>query len=158
MVRPMHSSRDVTPLRISAAGDLYTILVSGDETGGAYAVVHAVVPPGSGPPPHVHSRDEEGFYVLSGEVTITADGATTTAGPGTQLNLPVGSVHFFKNETTQPAEMLITVVPSGFEKFLEEFGTILTDPHAGPLPVTHAEIARLMAAAPKYGIEVRVPH
>ena len=144
------------PRRISAAGDLYTVLVSGDETGGKYAVVHASVPPGGGPPPHVHSREEEGFYVLRGEVTVTADGSTIKAGPGAMVNLPVGSVHCFKNETSQPAEMLITVVPSGFEKFLEEFGTLLSDPNAGAIPMSHDEVERLMAAAPKYGIELRI--
>jgi len=156
--RPVHSSLNAPPRRISAVGDIYTVLVSGDETEGKYALLHAIVPPGGGPPPHVHSREEEGFYVLSGEVTVTANGTVTKAGPGAFINLPVGSVHSFKNMTTRPAEMLITVVPSGFEKFLEEFGTVLTDPASGPVPPSDAEIARLLAAAPKYGIEMRVPH
>lgn len=154
----MHSSDQKTARRISATGDLYAVLVSGAETAGAYAVLHATVPPGNGPPPHVHSREDESFYVLKGEVTVTADGTVTRGGPGTLIHLPKGSVHFFKNNTAEAVEMLITVVPSGFEKFMEEFGTILTDPNSGPLPVTDAEIKRLIAAAPKYGIEIRAPH
>ena len=156
--RAVHSSLSTPSRRISAVGDIYTVLVSGDETNGKYALLHAVVPAGGGPPPHVHSREEEGFYVLSGEVTVTANGATTTAGPGAFINLPIGSEHSFKNMTSRPAEMLITVVPSGFEKFLEEYGTVLTDPASGPVPPSDAEIGRLLAAAPKYGIEIRVPH
>ena len=37
-------------------GDLYTILAAGEDTGGAYALIHAVVPPQGGPPPHLHRR------------------------------------------------------------------------------------------------------
>ena len=154
--RAVHSTLATPPRRISAAGDVYAVLVSGDETGGKYAVMHATVPPGGGPPPHVHSREEEGFYVLKGEISVTANGSTIKAGPGALVNLPVGSVHCFKNETTETAEMLITVAPSGFEKFIEEFGTLLSDPNSGPLPVTHAEMERILVAAPKYGIEIKV--
>jgi len=107
--------------------------------------------------PHSHSREEEGFYVLSGELTVRADGQTIRARAGAFVNLPVGSVHSFKNESMAPATMLITVAPSGFEKFLEEFGTVLSDEESGPIPVSPAEIARLLAAAPKYGIEIKHP-
>lgn len=154
--RAVHSSLATPARRIAAAGDVYAVLVSGDETGGKYAVIHATVPSGGGPPPHVHSREEEGFYILKGEVTVTANGKTVKAGPGAFVNLPVGSVHSFKNETAQPAEMLITVAPSGFEKFLEEVGTILTDPNSGAIPMSHADMERLLAIAPKYGMEIKV--
>src|SRR5437763_14005735 len=63
-------------------GDLYTILASGADTGGAYALIHATVPPGGGPPPHVHRREDEAFYVLGGEVAFHADGRDVGAGAG----------------------------------------------------------------------------
>jgi hypothetical protein len=37
-------------------GDGYTVLASGEDTAGAYALIHVEVPPGGGPPPHVHRR------------------------------------------------------------------------------------------------------
>ena len=49
---------------IAVVGDVYRFLATGQETNGKYAMWEAVVPPGGGPPPHVHSREEEGFYVL----------------------------------------------------------------------------------------------
>ena len=54
---------------ISVVGDVYRFLATGAETNGKYALWEAIVPPGGGPPPHVHSREEEGFYILEGEIT-----------------------------------------------------------------------------------------
>ena len=56
---------------VAVVGDVYRFLVTGDETNGKYALWEAIVPPGGGPPPHVHSREEEGFYILAGEITFT---------------------------------------------------------------------------------------
>jgi hypothetical protein len=47
--------------RIGIVGDLYRFLATGDDTDGKYATFEAIVPPGSGPPPHSHSREEESF-------------------------------------------------------------------------------------------------
>jgi quercetin dioxygenase-like cupin family protein len=54
---------------IAVVGDVYRFLVTGDETNGKYAMWEAIVPPGGGPPPHVHSREED-FYILEGEITF----------------------------------------------------------------------------------------
>lgn len=55
---------------IAVVGDVYRFLATGEETNGKYALFEALVGPGGGPPPHVHSREEEGFYVLEGEITF----------------------------------------------------------------------------------------
>ncbi|HLX61892.1 MAG TPA: hypothetical protein VKX17_11470 [Planctomycetota bacterium] len=94
---------------------------------------------------------------LTSELTVRASGQTIQARSGVFVNLPVGSVHAFKYESTAPATMLITVAPSGFEKFLEEFGTVLSDEQLGPIPVSPDKIARLLAAAPEYGNEFKLP-
>jgi hypothetical protein len=49
---------------VAVVGDVYRFLANGVDTDGKYALFEAVVAPGGGPPPHVHSRGEEGFYVL----------------------------------------------------------------------------------------------
>jgi hypothetical protein len=46
---------------IAVVGDVYRFLATADDTNGKYAQWEAVVPPGGRPPPHVHSREEEGF-------------------------------------------------------------------------------------------------
>src|ERR1700676_784665 len=55
---------------IAVVGDVYRFLATAEDTNGKYALWEAIVPPGGGPPPHVHSREEEGFYILEGEVTV----------------------------------------------------------------------------------------
>jgi quercetin dioxygenase-like cupin family protein len=138
-------------------GDRYTILASGEDTGGAFALIRAEVPPGGGPPPHVHRREDEAFYVLDGSLTFQADGRDLPASSGAWVTLPKGSLHTFKNTGTAAARMLILVSPSGLEKFFAEVGQEAAERTAVPPPVTPADIDRLLAVAPRYGIEIRPP-
>lgn len=138
-------------------GDLYSFLAEGEDTGGMYALWEAVVPPGGGPPPHVHAREEEGFYVLEGEITFHAAGQEVKAGPGTFLNLPRGVPHHFKNQSDSPARLLILVAPAGLEKMFFRTGTLVQDRAATPPRISHEEIQRLLAIAPEYGIQILLP-
>src|SRR6186713_3068834 len=83
---------------VAVVGDVYRFLAVGADTNGKYALWEALVPPGGGPPPHVHSREEEGFYVLEGEITFQINGERVVAGAGTFANRPVGPPHSLKNE------------------------------------------------------------
>ena len=67
---------------IAVVGDVYRFLATGEDTNGKYALWEAVVPPGGGPPPHVHSREEEGFYILEGEITVQVGDERLVATPG----------------------------------------------------------------------------
>ena len=142
--------------RIAVVGDVYRFLATGDDTGGKYATFEAVVPPGGGPPPHVHSREEESFLVLEGEITFTVNGERFVATAGAFANMPVGVPHTFKNESDRPARMVVSVVPAGLEKMFFEVGVELAPGEPGG-PPSPAEIERLLAAAPRYGIELRLP-
>ena len=142
---------------IAVVGDVYRFLATGDDTNGKYALWEALVPPGGGPPPHVHSREEEGFYVLEGEITFTVNGERVVAMAGTFANMPVGTPHSFKNESAKPARMLISVAPAGLEKMF--FEVVVPSGSGTPtaLPPTKDEIEKLLATAPSYGIEIRLP-
>jgi quercetin dioxygenase-like cupin family protein len=142
---------------IAVVGDVYRFLASGEDTNGKYALLEAIVPPGGGPPPHVHSREEEGFYVLEGEVTFVIDGETLVATAGMFANLPVGVPHSFKNESSRPAKMLISVAPAGLEQMFCEVGVPLAEGATTALPPTKEEIEKLLAIAPRYGIEIKLP-
>ncbi len=141
---------------VAVVGDVYRFLVTGQDTGGKYALWEAIVPPGGGPPPHVHSREEEGFFVLEGEITFTVNSERVVATAGTFANMPVGTPHSFKNENGQPARMLISVAPAGLEGIFFEFGAPLPEGTTTALPPTREEIERLLAIAPRYGIEIRL--
>src|SRR5207302_1457974 len=142
---------------IAVVGDVYRFLATGQDTNGKYAVFEALVGPGGGPPPHVHSRKEEGFYVLEGEITFTVAGERVVAKAGTFANMPVGTPHSFKNESDRPARMLISVAPAGLEQMLFEVGVPLAEGATTALPPTKEEIEKLLAVAPRYGIEIRLP-
>jgi quercetin dioxygenase-like cupin family protein len=141
---------------IAVVGDLYRFLATGDETGGKYAMWEAIVPPGGGPPPHTHSREEESFLVLEGEITFIIGDERIVATAGTFANMPIGSVHSFHNATNQTARMIISVAPAGLEQMFFEIGQPI---HLGetPPPPSHAEIEKLLAIAPRYGLEIKVP-
>jgi quercetin dioxygenase-like cupin family protein len=142
---------------VAVVGDVYRFLATGEDTDGRYALWEAIVPPGGGPPPHVHSREEEGFYVLEGEVTFTANGERVVARAGTFANMPVGTPHSFKNESGRPAKMLISVAPAGLEQMFFECGVPLAEGATTALPPTKEEIEKLLTVAPRYGIEINLP-
>src|SRR5437764_5598477 len=107
---------------VAVVGDVYRFLATGDDTNGKYALWEAIVPPGGGPPPHVHSREDEGFYVLEGEVIFTVNGKRVVLSAGTFANMPTGMPHAFKNESNKTARTLLSVVPAGLEEMFFEVG------------------------------------
>src|SRR3984893_11714001 len=82
---------------VAVVGDVYRFLATGEDTNGKYAVWEAIVPPGGGPPLHVHSREEEGFFILEGEITFQIGDERILATAGMFANMPVGTPHSFRN-------------------------------------------------------------
>jgi quercetin dioxygenase-like cupin family protein len=142
---------------IAVVGDVYRFLATGEDTNGKYALFEALVGPGGGPPPHAHSREEEGFYILEGEITFTINGERVVVKAGTFANMPVGTPHSFKNETARPTRMLISVAPAGLEKMFMEVGVPLAEGATTASPPTRDEIEKLLVVAPKYGIVILLP-
>lgn len=145
---------------VSVAGGTYRVLISGEQTDGAFATIDMLVPPGGGPGPHAHADLQETFYVVSGTVEITSEAGTYTAGPGSYAVIPKGGVvHQFKNKTQEPAHLLCTVVPAGLENlFLEigkpvEWGSFLP-----PVPPDAAGLEKLKAVLEKYGQSMYPPN
>ncbi|MCE9532258.1 MAG: cupin domain-containing protein [Planctomycetes bacterium] len=142
---------------IAVVGDVYRFLATGEDTNGKYATWEAIIPPGGGPPPHVHSREEEGFYILEGEITFQIGEERIVATAGMFANMPVGTPHSFRNESDKPAKMLISVAPAGLELMFFEVGVPLAQGASTALPPTKEEIEKLLLIAPRYGIEIRIP-
>ena len=142
---------------IAVVGDVYRFMATGEETNGKYAMWEAFVPPGGGPPPHVHSREEEGFYILEGEITFQVGEKKIVATAGMFANISVGTPHSFKNESSNPAKMLISVAPAGLEQMFFEIGVPLAEGATTAEPPTKDEIDKLLATAPKFGIELLIP-
>jgi quercetin dioxygenase-like cupin family protein len=133
--------------------DRYTIKIGGADTSGAFACIEGLVPPGGGPPPHTHAREDESFYVLEGELTFFSEWGEFAAGPGAFMYLPRGRPHHFRNTGNTWARVLIVVAPAGLENLFLEVG--VRQAGRTPPPFAEADVQRLLQAAHKYGIAIR---
>jgi len=144
---------------LSVVGDTYRIAISGKQTGGAYAVIDMMVPPGGGPGPHSHTDIQELFYLVDGEIEFKTETGKYIAKKGSFVNIPKGGeVHAFKNTGTETAHMLCTVIPAGLDEFFSEIGTPVETGMFLPPPVLdQKELARLKAFAEKHGQKLYPP-
>ncbi len=107
---------------IAMVGDTYTILLSGKDTAGRFAVIDMLIPAGAGPPAHRHDF-EEAFHVLEGQLEVTVRGEPSTVGAGEIANVPANVLHAFRNATDAPVRLLTIVAPAGLEEFFAEVGS-----------------------------------
>ena len=141
IIRAGQAERVRSPL----GGDV-TYLARGGDTGGAFTALEFLVPPGEGPPLHVHTREEEWVYLLEGELRWKLGDELSTASPGASLFIPRGAAHGFHNATDTPARMLATFTPAGIEGFFDRLADLTAfDPEA------------FRAAAAAHGMEVVGP-
>ncbi len=133
-----------------------TYLITGAETGGAFFMAEVSVVPGGGPPPHVHSREDESFYVQQGKLVVQLGDQTFHLSAGDFIHMPRGVAHSFKNVGEETARLLTVTTPAGLENYFAEVFFPSSDaadiPEIGP-----AVIARAAKSAPKYGLELLVP-
>ena len=137
-------------------GDQIRFILTGAETGGAFFLADVTVPPGGGPPPHVHDREDETFYVLQGAMTARVGDQTLCASQGDCVHLPRGIVHSFRNTGKESARMLVTATPAGIEQYFAEAFYPAVEGEEPP-PVTPELIGRLMAAAASHGQTILPP-
>ncbi len=117
---------------VSVAGGTYTILVTGEQTGGRYCLIEMLVPPGGGPPPHRHDF-EEMFTILEGEIELMFRDETQRASAGWTANIPANAPHAFKNKSDKPARLLCMCTPAGQEEFFTAVGDPV-DSRGAPAP------------------------
>ena len=142
---------------ISVAGDRVAILLEGGDTGGQYTVMEATLPPNAGPPPHVHTREDETFLVLAGEVTFYVGEKTVVLKKGEFIFAPRNIPHHFKNTGATDAVLLETSLPAGVERFFEAAGKPLATRQDRPQPPTAEDIKHMRAIAPDFGITILTP-
>ena len=134
-------------LNIFGAG--VEILLRGSDTDGAAATYRVTADPGVGSPPHVHLRDDETFYVLSGEFEFLCGGQVTTLAPGASIFLPRGIPHAFRNAGTVRAQMLGIGLPAGHEEFFEDASRLGQNG-----PPSQEEVSAVLQ---KHGMELAAP-
>ena len=125
-----------TPARLIRFGSgLMTIHADSRDTHGGFALVEISGEPGGEPPLHVHSREDELFYVLEGELTVQRGDETLVLGPGESGFLPRQVPHTFRL-TSDYARWLVYITPGGFEEYFRTFGEavngVKSEPKAQP--------------------------
>jgi len=140
-----------------SVGDLLTFKVGPQHTDGAWSMAETTVMPGGGPPPHIHRREDETFYLLDGQLNLTLGDDVFIANPGDAFFLPRDLVHTFHNPGSKPARMIVLAGPCGFEKFILTFARPKSE-SVNPPPVRKEDIDRLIATAPQFGIEMKFDH
>ena len=135
-------------------GDRIAFLITGAETGGAFFMAEASIVPGGGPPPHVHAREDESFYLQQGALCVQVGDKTLNLSAGDFVHVPRGVVHSLKNVGEETVKLLLVVTPAGLENYFAEAFLPATD--IADIPAAEV-IARLFKAAPKYGLEYLLP-
>jgi quercetin dioxygenase-like cupin family protein len=138
------------------AGGTYTFKAVGEDTEGAFVLLEGTVSPQAGPPPHVHTREDEFIYVLEGELEVLDGERAFTASAGSYVYIPRHTLHRFKNVQEATTRILIGFTPAGFEGFFFATGEPAREGEVAP-PFGEEELQRALREAPKYGLEVPPP-
>lgn len=138
-------------------GSLLTFLATGEDTQGQFALMEIVGRKGNVPPPHIHHREDEIFYLLEGEITVSVGDRIIKATPGTMVFLPRNVQHSFTIDSEQ-GRMLVILTPAGFEGWFKEFSVpapALTLPPADE--PGYCDVQRMLEIASRYGLEFALP-
>ena len=128
-----------TSLRFSKwyLGNLTTNLAEKNDTDGAFFLVEATLAPGTEPPPHTHSREDELFYVLEGEFDVYVREEGFKVGTGECIFLPRLLPHAFVIRSNR-LRLLTLFTPAGLEEAFRGVGS----------PAQNLELPRLVACPP----------
>jgi quercetin dioxygenase-like cupin family protein len=105
--------------------------VTGEETGGAFAVVEHPIEPGVLVPPHWHEREDELTYVIEGEIGARVGEREVALPAGSYLWKPRGVPHAFWNASGVPARISDLIIPAGFERFFGELAELIAHGASG---------------------------
>ena len=132
-------------------GHLMSILISGKDTNGAFSLIHGYEIRGLEPPPHVHTKEDESFYILDGEINYTVDNELFKAKRGDWIFLPRNVQHSFQVQSDQ-AEVIIHLSPGGFEEYFREMSEPAKALIIPPRPQGPPDVKRIIETASKYGV------
>jgi quercetin dioxygenase-like cupin family protein len=145
---------DETLPHLALVGDTYTILLSGEDTGGRYCLIDMHIPPGGGPPPHRHDF-EETFVILEGELEATFRGVKQIVRGGETIHIPANAPHQVRNASDKPVRALCTCAPAGQENFFAEVGVPVATRTTPPPALDEAAAAALKAKAGALALKYR---
>jgi mannose-6-phosphate isomerase-like protein (cupin superfamily) len=105
---------------IRYGGNDMRVKLAAAQSNGELTLIEDVIPPDSGPPLHVHEKENETYYVLEGEFEFVCGSDRVAGGPGTFVFAPRGLPHRYKNIGAAPGRVLFGFTPAGIEEFFSE--------------------------------------
>ena len=137
-------------------GTLASVKAPSSVTNGRLSIVEFTHPVGFATPPHVHHREDEGFYLLSGSISGFCGDRIWQADEGSFIWLPQGVPHGYCVNGERTVRTLAITVPGGFDQFVVD----LSEP-AGervlPATVVVPELDALLEIAARHGQEILGP-
>lgn len=110
------------------------------------AVMTVDVPTGGFVPPHTHAKEEESYFMLAGTMIMQLGSQELTIEPGDFVHVPAGTIHGYKNESSQDVRFLAWSIGGAIDEFFSEMSETVRD-----LP---DDLSKMPAILEKYGIQM----
>ncbi|WP_367916285.1 cupin domain-containing protein [Leadbetterella sp. DM7] len=118
----------------SYQGGYFQTLITPQQTGNSLALLELTLPKGAEPPLHIHTREDEAFYVLDGEISVTVADKVTALKPGEILFAPRNVPHSFKI-LTEKATIMNLIMPGTLWNYFMECSEPLAEKPETVAPV-----------------------
>jgi len=131
---------------------LGSVCLSGTDTGGAYCLLEVSLAPGMAVPRHTHTREDEVYFILAGELEVTLAERTFVLRPGDTLLAPRDIPHKLRNSGNSTNHYLLVFSPSGFEEFIMATAVPAPDNAVAPTEPPAIAVRNVHELAAEYGI------
>ncbi len=140
-------------------GSLLTFLVESKDTGGTFTLIEGLLTPGNEPPPHVHGREDELFYILEGEMDMYVGNEVLKAGAGECLFLPRLQPHTFILRSPR-LRTLVLFMPGGLEECFRARSSRAEKLELPSVAATYStsDLEPIIRAFEEYGARFLSPH
>lgn len=133
------------------------IHLSGAQTGGAFSIIGATMPPGGDGGLHVHSREDESVHLLTGELEVTIGEEVFFLRPGESYFAPRNIPHRLRNKGDIAAHALLINTPGTFDELVRKAGIPASSTDSRPGPPDAEQIQSLFQLAAEFGIQILAP-
>ena len=130
---------------------LGSVCLSGTDTG-AYCLLEVSLAPGMGVPRHMHTREDEVYFILAGELEVTVGEKIFVLRPGDTLLAPRDIPHTLRNSGNTTNHYLLVFSPSGFEEFVMATAVPAPDNAVAPTEPPAGAVRNVHELASDYGI------
>lgn len=137
-------------------GALLNFKALGSETDGQFWALEGLADRAMRVPLHVHSHEDEFWYILEGEIRFTIGAETVTGKPGTFAYIPRGVAHTFQI-LTQTARWFGVGTPAGLDQWFFETGEPAPSLTLPPLPDAPPDVEAIVRSLQRYGTETVGP-